>query len=114
MSYLIVGPELLAMAAADLDSIGSALSAANAAAAVRTTSLLAAAQDEVSTALAALFSGHGQAYQALSAEAAAFHQGFMRALSAGGASYAAAEAANAAPIQSLLDAINAPVLAATG
>lgn len=98
MSYLVVSPDLLATAAIDLDSIGSALSAANAAAAVRTTSLLAAAADEVSAALAALFSGHGQAYQALSAQAAAFHQQFMQALGTGAASYAAAEAANASPL----------------
>ncbi|WP_346243002.1 PE family protein [Mycobacterium intermedium] len=53
MSFVVVGPEMLAAAATDLENIGSALSAANAAAAAPTMSLLAAAEDEVSTALAA-------------------------------------------------------------
>ena len=114
MSYLVVGPQLLAAAAADLDSIGSALSAANAAAAVPTTTLLVAAQDEVSAALAALFAGHGQAYQAVSAQATAFHEQFIQTLTTGGAMYAAAEAANASPLQTLLDGINGQVQAATG
>jgi hypothetical protein len=42
----------------------------------------AAAEDEVSAAIASLFSGHAQQYQALSAHAAAFHSEFTRALSA--------------------------------
>ena len=41
-------------------------------------------QDEVSMAVAALFSGHAQAYQALSAQAAAFHAQFVKALIAVG------------------------------
>lgn len=114
MSFVQVAPEMLAAAATDVQSIGSALSAAHAAAAAPTIGVLAAGADEVSAALASLFSGHAQLYQALSAEAELFHQQFVRTLSAGAAMYASAEAANAAPIQSLLDAINAPVLAATG
>ncbi|CKR76816.1 PE family protein [Mycobacterium tuberculosis] len=42
---------------------------------------MAAAHDEVSAAIAALFSAHGQAYQAASAQAAAFHTRFIRARS---------------------------------
>src|SRR5262249_3740838 len=79
-----------------------------------TAGILAAAEDEVSAAIAALFSGHAQVYQALSAEAALFHQQFMRAMSAGGAMYAAAEAANASPLQPVLDGINGQARAATG
>lgn len=48
MSRLIVAPDWLASAAAEVQSIGSALSAANAAAAAPTTLLVAAAEDEVS------------------------------------------------------------------
>lgn len=55
MSRLIVAPDWLASAAAEVQSIGSALSAANAAAAAPTTLLVAAAEDEVSAAAAALF-----------------------------------------------------------
>ncbi len=94
--------------------IESALSAANAAAATQTTAVLAAGADEVSAGIAAVFSVHGQGYQALSAQAAAFHDQFAHALAAGAGSYASAEAAFASPLQSLLDAINAPFLTLTG
>ncbi len=81
MSLLVVTPELLASAAADVQGIGAELDAAHAAAAVPTTGLVAAGADEVSTAVAALFSGHGQAFQALSGQASAFHAQFVQALS---------------------------------
>ena len=68
----------------------------------------------MSTAIAALFSGHAQGYQALSAQAAEFHAQFVRALTAGAAAYAPAEAANTSPFQELLNLINAPTLALTG
>src|SRR5258708_12244346 len=109
MSFVIVGPEALAAAASDLTNLGSTLGAANAAAAAQTTGLLAAAEDEVSAAIAALFGAHGQAYQALSAQATAFHNEFVQALSTGAGSYAAAETAAASPLQSLIDLINAPI-----
>ncbi|WP_164926778.1 PE family protein, partial [Mycobacterium tuberculosis] len=67
--------------------------------------------DEVSTAIAALFGAHGQAYQALSAQAQAFHAQFVQALTSGGGAYAAAEAAAVSP---LLDPINEFFLANTG
>ncbi|CKP08057.1 PE-PGRS family protein [Mycobacterium tuberculosis] len=73
MSWVMVSPELVVAAAADLAGIGSAISSANAAAAVNTTGLLTAGADEVSTAIAALFGAQGQAYQAASAQAAAFY-----------------------------------------
>ena len=112
--YLVAAPEFLASAATDLSNIGSTLSAANAAAAATTTEVVAAGADEVSAGIAALFGVQGQAYQALSAQAAAFHEQFVQALTAGGSSYAAAEAAAASPLQSVLDPINAQVQAATG
>jgi hypothetical protein len=46
----------MASAAADLESVGSAVNAAHRAAAVRTTALAAGAADEVSAASAKLFS----------------------------------------------------------
>ena len=70
MSYVIAAPDMLATVAADPQGIRSALSAANAAALAPTSGVLAAGADEVSTALASLFSGHGGVYQALSAQAA--------------------------------------------
>jgi hypothetical protein len=54
----------------------------------------AAAQDEVSTAIAALFGRHAQQFQALSAKAAAFHHQFVQALTGGAESYVKSEAAN--------------------
>ena len=72
MSLLVVAPELLVSAAANLESIGAALNGANAAAAVPTTGLLAAGADEVSAAVAALFAEQAREYQALSAQVNAF------------------------------------------
>jgi len=80
MSYLIAVPDMLAAAAADVAGIGSSLSAANGAAVAPTTGIVVAAEDEVSVAIANLFSGHARAYQALSAQAAAFHDQFVQAL----------------------------------
>ncbi len=54
-SYVIALPEGLATASSDLTGIGSAIRAANAAAATSTTQVLAAGGDEVSAAIAALF-----------------------------------------------------------
>jgi PE family len=83
MSFVIAAPEALVGAATDLANIGSTIGVANAAAAASTTSVLAAAADEVSTAIAALFEAHAQGYQALNAQAAAFHQEFVRAVCRG-------------------------------
>jgi triacylglycerol lipase len=92
MSNLITAPEMMTSAATDLATIDSNLSAAHTAAATQTTGLLAAAEDEVSTAIAALFSAHGQGFHRLSAQAAAFHNQFVQALNVGADSYAGAEA----------------------
>jgi len=68
----------------------------------------------VSAAIAAAFGAHAQGYQSLSAQVAAFHDQFVRALTAGGNLYASAEAANASPLQPVLDLINAPTQALLG
>ncbi len=83
MSFVLAMPEVLGSAATDLAALGSVLGAADAAAAATTTGIVAAAQDEVSAAIAALFSAHGRAYQVASAQAAAVHAQFVEALSAG-------------------------------
>ncbi len=92
MSFVLAMPEVLGSAATDLAALGSVLGAADAAAAATTTGIVAAAQDEVSAAIAALFSAHGRAYQVASAQAAAVHAQFVEALSAGAGAYASAEA----------------------
>ncbi|OSC39900.1 PE family protein, partial [Mycobacterium decipiens] len=115
MSYLIAAPEMLTAAATDLANIGSSISAANAAAAPPTTALVAAGADEISARIAALFGAHAQAYQVLSAQAAMFHEQFVRALSTGAGAYAAAEVASAQSVQQdLLNLINAPTQALLG
>lgn len=102
MSYQFVSPQRVAAAAADLAGIGSTISSANGVAAAATTKVLAPAADGVSTAVAALLSEHGEAYQALSAQAASLHDQIVQALTAGAESYATAEAANTSPMQELL------------
>ena len=110
MSFLTALPEALSSAAKDLTNIGSTLNVANTAAKLPTTWILAAAEDEVSAAIAALFSEHGAGFQAVSAQAAEFHEQFVQALSGGAGAYALTEAANVSPLQQALIAINAPVL----
>lgn len=94
MSFVIAVPEAMVAAAAELATIGSDIDAAGAAAASQTTAVLAAAEDEVSAAIAALFSAHGQGFQALSARAATFHEQCIQALMSSAESFASAEAAN--------------------
>jgi hypothetical protein len=112
MSFLLAVPEVMSDATTTLANLGSTVSAAQAAAAAPTTGLLAAAGDEVSTAIAAMFSQYASSYQALSAQAAAFHTQLVQTLNAGASAYAATEAANATPLetlqQDLLGLINAP------
>ena len=74
MSFVFAAPEFVASAATDLANIGSTISSASAAALGPTSGVLAAGADEVSATVAALFEAHAQAYQALSAQAALFHQ----------------------------------------
>ncbi|MCV7078874.1 PE family protein [Mycobacterium szulgai] len=114
MSWVVAAPEYVTAAASDLAGIASTIDAANQAALFPTNAVLAAGADEVSAALSALFGAHAQAYQALSAQAASFHQQFVQLMSSGAAQYAAAEALNATPMQLAADAINDPVLALTG
>ncbi len=107
------------MRATDLANIGSTIRAADAAAGSSTTGVLAAAEDEVSAAIAAVFSAHGQGFQALSAQAVAFHDQFVKTLSEARNAYAAAEAANASPLQAVVQgaqnlAVFSPVKDLTG
>lgn len=113
MSYLVTTPEYVSAAATDLANIGSTIRAANASASGPTTAMVAAGADEVSAAVSAVFSEYGQAYQALSAQAEAFHQQFVQLMTAAGGTYAAAEAANIAPLQTVQQELSAAVNAPT-
>lgn len=95
MSHVSVSPEMVAASVTDLSGIRTAISAAEAIAAAATTQVLAPAADEVSAAIAEIFSAHGQAYEALSAQTASFHDQFIRILTASAESYAGAEAVDA-------------------
>lgn len=99
MTLVIAAPDLVTAAATDLENIGSTIGAASSAAAGSTTALLPAAEDEVSAAIAALFGLHGKAFQALSAQAAAFHDQFVQALNAAAGAYASTEAASISRLQ---------------
>jgi PE family len=95
MSFVTTQPEMLAAAAGNFETIGSAMAVNNSAAAGPTTWVIPAAADEVSALTATQFAMHAELYQTISAQAAAIHQQFVATLSASAASYAATEAANA-------------------
>jgi hypothetical protein len=96
MSFVTTQPQMLSAAAGNLQDIGSAVSAVNAAATGPTIGVIPAAADEVSALTAAQFAAHAQMYQDFSAQAAAIHEQFVATLSASAGSYLATEAANAA------------------
>ena len=93
MTVVPVSPQVVAGAAQSVAGIGSTLQQAHTLAGPATTAVVAAAGDQVSAAEAALYSSHGQVFQAASAQAARFHAEFAQALGAAGGAYAAAEAA---------------------
>ena len=99
---MIADTELMTAAASDLAGIGSNLNAAHLTAAASGVAVIPAAADEVSAGIAHLFSAHAQDYQALAAQASAFHEDFVQHLTASAASYASIEAA----IASLLHDLN--------
>jgi hypothetical protein len=110
MSFVIATPDLVQSAAQDLAGIRSSLAEASSAAAGPTTGIAAAAQDEVSIAIASMFGGVGQEFQALSAQAQAFHAEFVSAMNGSAAAYVSAEAAG----QTLVSAAAAPAQALLG
>jgi hypothetical protein len=112
MSAVIAVPEVMTSAATDLETIGSNLSAAHAVAVLPTSAVLSAANDEVSTGVAHLFSQYARDYQALAGQATAFHEQFVQHLTASANTYAAAEATNVAslqPLSAIADSIGSAV-----
>jgi hypothetical protein len=96
MSFVSMQPTELTAAADNLQGIGAAMTAQNAAAAAPTTGVVPAAADAVSALTAAQFATHAEMYQAISAQAAAIHNMFVTTLGTSAGSYADTEAANAA------------------
>lgn len=96
MSFLTTHPEALAAAAGELQTIGSALTAQNTAAAGPITGLAPAAADEISMLQATQFSAYGTLYEQISAQAAAMQEMFVHTLRASAESYGSTETANSA------------------
>ncbi|WP_197419973.1 PE family protein, partial [Mycobacterium gordonae] len=111
-SYLVAVPGALSAASTDLSAIGESIRSAAASAAPSTIGIAAAAQDEVSAAIARLFGGFGQEFQLVAARTAQIHDRWVWALGEGEAAYARAEATNASPLQALVNdamgLVNAP------
>jgi len=113
MTYVLMQPQLMAAAAADVAGIGMAINEANAAAAGPTTGLLGAAADEVSAFTATLFNSYARQYQAVIKQAGAFHDEFARLLAAAGKAYAEAEAAASSALSAQTQALPAPLTGGT-
>jgi PE family/PPE-SVP subfamily C-terminal region len=95
MSFLTTIPQELLSAAAQLEGIGTSLTAQNAGAAAPTTSIAPAAADPVSILQSGIFSTYGTLYQQFAAEAQAIQQQFTSTLGLSSGTYSAAEASNA-------------------
>lgn len=95
MSIVIAQPELLAAAAAEMQSLNALVTAGNAAAAAPTTGVVPAAADVVSMLTAAQFASHARLYQEVSAQATALRELLATTLGVSAGSYAATETANA-------------------
>ena len=96
MSFVTTQPEALTAAAGALQTLGSSMTAGDAAAATPTTAVIPAAADEVSALTAAQFAAQGVLYQQMSAQATAINELFVNALVTSAGSYAVTEVANAA------------------
>ena len=101
MAYVLAQPQVMATAAADVAEIGAAIDEAKVAAARTSTAVARAAADEVSEAVANLFSGYAREYHAVIDGATAFHTEFAQALAAAGNAYANVEAAGASSLAAL-------------
>jgi PE family len=107
LSFVVTAPEMVTDAADNLAGIGSTLGQATAAAARPTTGIATAAADEVSVAISRLFGSYGQEFQALSAQAAAFHGEFVSLLNGSAAAYLGAELTNAQALPAQASAVAA-------
>lgn len=108
MSSVIATPELMRGAAEKLTAIRSSLDGVADTVSGPTVGIVAAAQDEVSTALASIFGGFGREFQAVNAQAEAFHARFVQLLSASAAGYANAEIASARTLLTGVPGLDAP------
>jgi PE family len=112
MSFVVAVPDLVQGAAQDLSGLQESLAEAAATVVGPTTGVAPAAADEVSAAVAAIFGNFGQDFQAISAQAQAFHGQFVNLMNAGAGAYISTEIANAQ--QAVTNAVGAPAQALFG
>ncbi len=114
MSFVTTRPAARAAAAGNLQAIGTAMAAQNAAAAAPTTGVAPAAADPVSALQATQFAAYGSLYQQISAQATAIHEMFVHTLQTSADSYDATEAANSAAAAPSAGGLGATALAGAG
>lgn len=105
MPYVIVTPESMTATATEIATIGSTLEEAHQVVAPSILAVAPAAADEVSAAIAQLFSEQAQEYQQAAAEATAYQERFVQNLQSSAESYAGVEEL----IASLLRGLHAEV-----
>jgi hypothetical protein len=113
MSFVTAQSPALMAAANQLQHLGTAMAAQDAAAATPTTSVAPAAADEVSALQAMLFSAYGTWYQQVSAQAQTIHQMLVNMLGSNAGSYGETESTNRAAtgstsLSGLLSALSGP------
>ncbi|MFV0495683.1 PecA family PE domain-processing aspartic protease, partial [Mycobacterium sp.] len=113
-SRLAFSPALVGAATTELAGIGSNVNAAAATAALPTTEILTAGADEVSEALAALFTSHGQQFQAVAGQLSTSYGQMVGNLTATLNTYTTTEAANLSQLASPAAVINDPIREFTG
>ena len=95
-----VSPDAVQAAAQNLAGIHSNLTEASASVVAPTTGVVAAAQDQVSAGVAAMFSSYGEEYQVLSAQTQSLHAQFVNLMNAGAGAYLSTEVAAAQTLAS--------------
>lgn len=96
MSFVLVVPHQIQLAASNLAGVGSLVETARAASAVSTTAIVPAAADEVSESIASLFSVQAREFQAISAKAEQFHADLVQRLTSAAGIYETTEVGSAA------------------
>lgn len=98
MSFVVATTELVQAAARDLAGVRSSLAGVIAAGSGPTTGIAAAAEDEVSVAIASLFTKYGLQFQVLNGQAQGFHRRFVDLLNTSAAAYAEADIVSTDPL----------------
>lgn len=106
MAFVNVEPGSIGQAAQDIAGIGRTLDESVTSMSGPTTSMLPAAADEISTAIAGVFAKFGVDFRSLNVQAAQFHGKFVDLMGAGATAYPQAEAAAAATMNTVSADLN--------